>query len=176
MKKLCAAMLAAVMFAAVASGCFGAGQKAAVATGDEAASQNASDYENNFEGLCNYLASFGYINPVDENADVTFTVMDASLIGAAKGRRFTEQTMKKANIEIYEYSDTKNATADEVLKSVKDNGTFSILELPEVNALLSDNGKYLMVYKDQTIDESKTDADNYKLREEIIEKFKEFHK
>ena len=33
-----------------------------------------------------------------------------------------------------------------------------------------------MVYKDQTIDESKTDADNYKLREEIIEKFKEFHK
>ena len=102
--------------------------------------------------------------------------MDASLIGAAKGRRFTEQTMKKANIEIYEYSDTKNATADEVLKSVKDNGTFSILELPEVNALLSDNGKYLMVYKDQTIDESKTDADNYKLREEIIEKFKEFHK
>ena len=160
MKKLCAAILAAVMFAAVASGCFGAGQKAAVATGDEAASQNASDYENNFEGLCNYLASFGYINPVDENADVTFTVMDASLIGAAKGRRFTEQTMKKANIEIYEYSDTKNATADEVLK----------------NALLSDNGKYLMVYKDQTIDESKTDADNYKLREEIIEKFKEFHK
>ena len=158
MKKLCAAILAAVMFAAVASGCFGAGQKAAVATGDEAASQNASDYENNFEGLCNYLASFGYINPVDENADVTFTVMDASLIGAAKGRRFTEQTMKKANIEIYEYSDTKNATADEVLKSVKD------------------NGKYLMVYKDQTIDESKTDADNYKLREEIIEKFKEFHK
>ena len=176
MKKLCAAMLAAVMFAAVASGCFGAGQKAAVATGDEAASQNATDYENNFEGLCNYLASFGYINPVDENADVTFTVMDASLVGAAKGRRFTEQTMKKANIEIYEYSDTKNATADEVLKSVKDNGTFTILELPEVNSLLSDNGKYLMVYNDKSIDESKTDADNYKLREEIIEKFKEFHK
>ena len=175
MKKLFAAFLAAAMFAVIATGCFGMGQKQAVATGDEAASQNADDYENNFEGICNYLASFGYINPVKDNVDVTYTVMDASLIGADKGRKFTEQTQKKATIEIYEYTDQKNATADEVISSVKKDGTFTILELPSVNAMLSDNGKFLMIYNDKSIDENKPEDNNYKLREEITEKFKTFH-
>lgn len=175
MKKLFAAILAAAMFAVIATGCFGMGQKQAVATGDEAASQKAEDYENDFEGICNYLASFGYINPVRDNVDVTYTVMDASLIGADKGRKFTEQTQKKATIEIYEYADQKNATADEVISSVKKDGTFTILELPSVNAMLSDNGKFLMIYNDKSIDENKPEDDNYKLREEITEKFKTFH-
>lgn len=175
MKKLFAAILAAAMFSVMAAGCMGMGQKAPVATGDEAASQNAADYENNFEGLCNYLAAFGYINPVSDNADLTYTIMDASLIGADRGRKFTEQSKKKATIEIYEYSDTKNETADEVLKSVKDKGTFTILELPEVKAMMSDNGKYLMIYNDSTLDENNKESEQYKLREDITEKFKEFH-
>ena len=177
MKKIIAALAAALMISVVTTGCFGMGQKAAVATGDEALSQEAADYENNFEGLCNYLASFGYINPVSDNEDVTYVSMDYELVGADKGRKFTEQTKKKATIEIYEFNtDKKNATADEVIKSVKNDGVFKIYDLPEVKALLSDNGKYMMIYTDKSINEENTESDEYKLRDEIVTKFKEFHK
>ena len=177
MKKIIAALAAALMISVFTTGCFGMGQKTAVATGDEALSQEAADYENNFEGLCNYLASFGYINPVSDNEDVTYVSMDYELVGADKGRKFTEQTKKKATIEIYEFNtDKKNATADEVIKSVKNDGVFKIYDLPEVKALLSDNGKYMMIYTDKSINEENTESDEYKLRDEIVTKFKEFHK
>ena len=32
-----------------------------------------------------------------------------------------------------------------------------------------------MIYTDKGLDESKTDSDNYKWREEVLEKFKTFH-
>ena len=38
------------------------------------------------------------------------------------------------------------------VKSVKDNGTFSIYGLPDVTASLSDNGNYLLIYTDTAID------------------------
>ena len=41
--------------------------------------------------------------------------------------------------------------------------------------MLSDNGKFLMIYNDKSIDENKPEDNNYKLREEITEKFKTFH-
>ena len=175
MKKIIAALAAAIMISVVTTGCFGMGQKAAVATGDEAQSQEASDYENDFEGLCNYLASFGYINPLKDNVDSTYVVMDYALVGAAHGRRYTEQTKKKATIEIYDYTDVKSATADEILAGVKDKGTFTVLGLPEVKAILSNNGKFMMVYNDKSIDENNKEQEEYKLREEIVEKFKTFH-
>lgn len=176
MRKLFAAFAAAAMILICAAGCGGV-QKTAVETGDEAASLNAADYSNDFMGLCTYLSAYGYINPLEKNVDVTYNIMDYSLIGAVNGRKFTEQSMKRAKIEIYEFDTTKSsATADEVISSIKKNGSFSILELPEVNAYLSDNGKFMMIYNDSTIDENKPESDSYKLREEILEKFREFHK
>ena len=177
MKKIFAALAAAIMISVLTTGCFGMGQKTAVATGDEALSQNAADYEDNFEGLSNYLASFGYINPVSDNENVTFVSMDYELVGADKGRKYTEQTKKKATIEIYEFNlKSTNATADEVLKSVKDGGKFAIYDLPEVNNVyLSNNGKYMMIYTDKSINEDNTESDEYKLRDEILTKFREFH-
>lgn len=176
MKKFFAAILAAAMIILCAAGCTGV-QKPKVATSDEAVSLNAADYNNDFEGLCNYLWANGYINPHKDNKDITYTEMDYALIGAVNGRKFIEQTKKSANIEIYEFDTEKpSKTATEIINSVKTNGTFTILDLPEVNAYLSDNGKFLMIYNDKTIDENKTDSESYKLREEILEKFKEFHK
>ena len=177
MKKIFAALAAAIMISVLTTGCFGMGQKTAVATGDEALSQNVADYEDNFEGLSNYLASFGYINPVSDNENVTFVSMDYELVGADKGRKYTEQTKKKATIEIYEFNlKSTNATADEVLKSVKDGGKFAIYDLPEVNHVyLSNNGKYMMIYTDKSINEDNTESDEYKLRDEILTKFREFH-
>lgn len=153
----------------------GMGAKPAVATGDEAKSQNAADYPDTYEGLCNYLASFGYINPLKDNADVTYVVMDYALVGATHGRRYTEQTKKKATIEIYDYSEARSATADEILAGIKDKGTFTVLGLPEVKAILSNNGKYMMVYNDKSINENNEEQEEYKLRQEIVEKFKTFH-
>ncbi len=103
--------------------------------------------------------------------------MDYELVGADKGRKYTEQTKKKATIEIYEFNlKSTNATADEVLKSVKDGGKFTIYDLPEVNNVyLSNNGKYMMIYTDKSINEDNTESDEYKLRDEILTKFREFH-
>ena len=181
MKRVLAALLCAGLLIVFASGCMGGGQQTnpeAVATGDEASSFDAKDYKNDFEGLCNYFAAYGYINPKDESKS---TEMDASLIGAKIGKKFTavkmdDKDVKDITIELYEYdTQSQNATADEVVKSVKADGTFSILELPDVKAYLSDNGKFLMIYNDKGLDESKTDSDNYKWREEVLEKFKSFH-
>ena len=179
MKRVLAALLCAGLLVVFASGCMG-GQQANpdAATGDEASSLDAKDYKDNLEGLCNYFAAYGYINPKDENKS---SEMDASLIGAKEGKKFTairidNKDVSNITIELYEYDmQNQNATADEVVKSVKEDGTFSILELPEVKAYMSDNGKYLMIYSDKGLDESKTDSDNYKRREEVLEKFKSFH-
>ena len=90
--------------------------------------------------------------------------------------KMDDKDVKDITIELYEFdTQSQNATADEVVKSVKADGTFSILELPDVKAYLSDNGKFLMIYNDKGLDESKTDSDNYKWREEVLEKFKSFH-
>ncbi len=181
MKRVLAALLCAGMLIVFASGCMGGGKQTNpedVATGDEASSLDPKDYKNNFEGLCNYFAAYGYINPKYDDKN---TEMDASLIGAKVGKKFTairidDKDVNNITIELYEYdTQNHNATADEVIGSVKEDGTFSILELPRVNAYLSDNGKYLMIYTDKGLDESKTDSDNYKWREEVLEKFKTFH-
>lgn len=176
MKKLIAALFAAAMITVMATGCFGGTPAPKVATSAEAQSTDAADYPDTYEGLCNYLWANGYINPAEENVDITYTVMDYDLIGAVKGRKFPEQSKKKATIEIYEFDTAKsNATADEVLKSVKANGTFTILNLPEVNAILSNNGKYMMIYNDKSIKEDDPENESTKLRDEIVTKFKEFH-
>lgn len=181
MKRVIAALLCAGLIMIFASGCMGTQQtnSADVATGDEASSLDANDYKNDFEGLCNYFAAYGYINPKDESK---YTEMDASLIGAKVGKKFTavrmdDKDVKDITIELYEYNlDNPPATADEVIASVKKDGTFSILDLPDVKAYMSDNGKFLMIYNDKGLDETKTDSDNYKWREEVLEKFKAFHK
>ena len=182
MKRVLASLLCAGMLIVFASGCMGGGKQTNpedVATGDEASSLDPKDYKNNFEGLCNYFAAYGYINPKYDDKN---TEMDASLIGAKVGKKFTairidDKDVNNITIELYEYdTQNHNATADEVIGSVKEDGTFSILELPRVNAYLSDNGKYLMIYTDKGLDEKKTDSDNYKWREEVLEKFKAFHK
>ena len=181
MKRIFAALLCAGLIMVFATGCFGGQQtnQADVATGDEARSLEAADYNNDFEGLCNYFAAHGYINPKDETKA---TEMDLSLVGAKAGKKFTavridDKDVKNITIELYEFNTGENkSTADEIIASVKSNGTFSILNLPEVKAYLSDNGKFMMIYTDKGLDEKKTDSDNYKWREEVLEKFKAFHK
>ena len=177
MKRIIALLLCIGMFAAVAAGCGGT-TKEETATGDEAKSLKASDYKDDFNGLCTYLSAYGYINPLEDNKGVTYTVMKAEIIGAKQGRRFTAKKSKDTTIEIYEYDLKKlDDTAKDVIESVKNDGTFINLVGETVDDVyMSNNGKYLMIYNDTTINaDTKEDDDNYKTRADIVKKFKAFH-
>lgn len=143
-------------------------QATETATADEV---EADGYSNDLDGLSKYFAKKGYIEVDDKgNIDKSYvTEMDYDLIGAKSGNKYT---VDMTTIELYEFDKTDG----DVYKSVKETGKFSILGLPEATAYLSDNGKFMMIYTDSTIDESKTDADNYVKRQQIIDDFKVFNK
>ncbi len=142
------------------------------------ASKEMKDYKDTFDDLCKYLSANGYINALEENKDKSFNDMKYELVGASNGKKFicTMQGANNVTVELYDFS--KPASPDEVYNNVKNNGKFSILGLDEVNAYLSDNGKYMMVYTDASVNWKEPDknADNYKRFEEILKAFKEFHK
>lgn len=176
MKRIIALLLTIGLFAAVAAGCAGATPAATPYPTD--AGTEMKDYKDTYEDLCKYLSAKGYINALEENKNKSFTEAKSDLIGAAKGCKFL-CTMNGANnitIELYDFS--KPASPDEVYNKVKKDGAFSILGLDEVKAYLSDNGKYMMIYTDASIDWKNPDkkADNYTRFEKIYKDFKEFHK
>lgn len=149
-------------------------------TNDEANEKKVSDadYKDNFDGLCSYFADLGYIDTKDGKIDDSkAVVMDYALIGATAGKKFTTQYVgNQVLIELYAYDTNKlNDEAKKVIESVKKDGTFTILDLPAVKATLSDNGKYLMIYTDNSIDESKP-KENFTHREDVMKSFKSFHK
>lgn len=192
MKRFFAALLCAGLIVAFSAGC---GYKDALskqntatqatdstgslATTDEIKAENFAD---NLEGLSNYFVKLGYITEKDGKIDEsTVTVMDASLVGAKEGKKYaTSYGGKAITIELYEYDLTNlsklNDTAKAVIESVKNSGEFTILDLPSVKAYLSNNGRYIMVYTDASIDDANPDkeSDNYKHREEVIKNFKSF--
>lgn len=181
MKKIIAILLCIGMFMVAASGC-GGNNKKEVATGDEAASLKASDYDNNFKGLCTYMSALGYINPLEDNKGLTYTVMNAELIGADHGMRFKAKHTDNTIIELYEYdlealASTPDEAATEVINSVKKDGTFVNLVGETVkNVYLSKNGKYLMIYTDSSIKSDSKDTDsNVEKRAEVVKNFEEFH-
>ncbi len=192
MKKIFAALLCGATIIASFAGCgyqdalTKAQTTTSAATSDEtqettAPSVVATDYDDSFDGLISYFTDLGYFAMSDGKVDDSkVTKMDASLIGATEGNKYSYSlNSNNITIELYSY-DLSNLddTANEIIASVKENGTFTILELPAVTAYLSDNGKYLMIYNDTSIssDNPDTNATNYTQRETVIENFKAFHK
>ena len=190
MKRFIAAILCVGLIAAVFAGCAykdalskdnTATTRATEATGNVATVDeiDAKNFSDNLQGLSEYFAKKEYITTKDGKIDEsTVTVMDASLIGAKEGKKYaTSYGGKAVTIELYEY-DVKNLndTAKAVVESVKNSGEFTILDLPPVKAYLSNNGRYIMVYTDASIDDANPDkeSDNYKHREEVIKNFKSF--
>ena len=190
MKRFIAAILCVGLIAAVFAGCAykdalskdnTATTQATEATGNVATVDeiDAKNFSDNLQGLSEYFAKKEYITTKDGKIDEsTVTVMDASLIGAKEGKKYaTSYGGKAITIELYEY-DVKNLndTAKAVVESVKNSGEFTILDLPPVKAYLSNNGRYIMVYTDASIDDANPDkeSDNYKHREEVIKNFKSF--
>lgn len=190
MKRFIAVILCVGLIAAISTGCAykdalskdkTATTQATEATGSVATVDeiDAKNFSDNLQGLSEYFAKKEYITTKDGKIDEsTVTVMDASLIGAKEGKKYaTSYGGKAVTIELYEY-DVKNLndTAKAVVESVKNSGEFTILDLPPVKAYLSNNGRYIMVYTDASIDDANPDkeSDNYKHREEVIKNFKSF--
>lgn len=189
MKKIFAALLTVCCFAVLLAGCGLSDPLVqnsntetttqAAATKDETPAVKDTDYKDDFNGLCDYFVAMGYTvaNVNDKLDEKNVTEMDASLIGAENGKKFvTSYNGKSITIELYSYDTSKlNDTANQIIESVKKDGKFTILDLSPVTAYLSDNGKYLMVYSDASIDENKKDDANYTHREQVINDFKAFH-
>lgn len=171
MKKFLIGALAIVMVGTMAA--CGEGNVGVVSsTPSQAASSqvqskpSADSYEDNLTGLEKYLTA----NSVLSGDPVT---MQAEFIGAKSGAKYQFGFNGNNNVtaELYEFApDSLNDTAKTVQSDVKSKGSFTMMG-QQVKAVLSDSGKYLMIYKDTAT------ADQNKAREEQVTKlFKEFHK
>lgn len=178
MKKIIALITAGVIAASLLAGCgndpLTAGTAAPAATDESGAAAteqtekkiNRESYDKSLEGLAEYFNDLGYIsNEKDKTAK-----MEAKLIGAKKGNRYSYNT---ARVELYVF-DTKNPneTADTVIDSVERDGSFTLYD-KKIEAFLSDNRKYLMIYTDSAIGDD-TSSDAYKTKQAAIKALKDF--
>lgn len=149
MKKILILALAVVMAGTMAACGMGdvgggsSGTSSKTASSQVASKPSSDSYDDNLAGLEKYLAANSAItgNP---------TEMKADFIGAKSGAKY--QTSFNGNnnvtIELYEFDTASvSATAKTVLDSVKKSGTYTIMD-QMVPAVLSNSGKYLMIYKD----------------------------
>ena len=141
---------------------------------------NAADYQDNLEGLEKYFVDMGYIPEKSEPTEMMYSV-----IGAVDGDRYNFVVNSTAiYLELYEYNpddlknkDSKNyKEGNRVINEVKKDGKFYVFDNNDgdnvaYEATLSDNGKYLMIYTDNSTDEG-----NVQRKADVIKALKEFHK
>lgn len=117
------------------------------------------------EAICKTLKEKEYI----PNDDCIKT--SADLIGAKSGYRMDGVTVNssKFSVEIYEFEDTNNELAKSTIKSVKENGSFSLFGRTVSYAYMSDNDKYLLIYPDEkSISDKEKDAENVTRKDEFL--------
>jgi hypothetical protein len=173
MKKIIVLALAIVM----------AGTMAACGMGDvggptsSAASQSVSsapaapkidqkDMEDNLAGLQKYLAANSAVSGEP-------TAMKSDFIGAKSGVKYQFGFNGNNNVtmELYEFDTANlNEQAKTAISDVKAKGTFTIMS-QSVAAVVSDNGKYLMIYKDTA-----SSDENKAHHADVTKLFKEFKK
>lgn len=174
MKKLLIAALAVVMVGTMAAcGAGNVGDSVSSSASSQTASSQAASsapsagsFDNSLSGLEKYLAANSVISGDP-------TAMQADFIGAKSGAKyqFSYNGNNNVTVELYEFDSANlNGTATSVQNDVKNKGTFTIMS-QQVPAVLSDSGKYLMIYKDTAT------ADQNKARQEKVTKLlKEFQK
>lgn len=179
MKKILTVLLAVSLAAAMtACGAGNVGGSSSASASSGAASQapssqavssapSASSYDNTLDGLEKYLTA----NSVVSGSP---TAMQAAFIGAKSGAKyqFGLNGNNNVTVELYEFDPSSlNDTAKTVQADVKSKGSFTIMS-QQVNAVLSDSGRFLVIYKDTV-----TNNDQNKARQQQTEKLvKEFQK
>ncbi|WP_099205118.1 hypothetical protein [Scatolibacter rhodanostii] len=123
-----------------------------------------TDFKDDMAGLCEYLEKTYSV--ADEKAQMSYDVIEAK-DGYRYLFRYNKSTVQ---IEVYEF-DLENLTeeAKTNLENVKANGKLKVIE-KEVDAVLSNSGKYVMIYQDQSKEEA-----NAVQKERVIDLFKTFH-
>ena len=176
MKKMIAVLLGTAMTVSLA-GCMGRGaqlETLSTENAPDAETIKASDYANNLEGLEKYLTALDYIPEKAQPAD-----MLANVIGAKNGHRYNFIVDKSVIfVELYEYdTDHLGEEAERVIGEVKKNGEFYVFdknvqidENVAYKADISDNGKYLLIYTDESMNIS-----NVQRKADFTEKVKEFY-
>lgn len=175
MKKIgiaAAALLLAAMITACGAGDVGGPAPGTTSSSPSSSSSAASSalsqdsLDDNLKGLQTYLESNASFSGTAEK-------MRADMVGAENGVRYQFGYNGKNNVtvELYEYNiDSLDDQSKTVLDEVKSNGSFTILN-EKVGAVLSDSGKYLMVFKDTA-----TDDQNKAYAEKVKTLFTEFKK
>ena len=110
--------------------------------------QSEPEYTHDLDGLANKLAFHGYIDASKKQQ------MRADFIGAESEKGF-KYAMSSGTLELYEY-DPSNLSdkAKECIEEVKSTGKVTVLkDYGPVDAVLSNNEKYLMIYQDSQNDE-----------------------
>lgn len=176
MKKVIAAVAALLIISLSLVGCNNdplnkTNETSSTSTTNSAVSEN-KDYDDSLEGLEQLFVDKGYITVNDDRSNVT--VMDAALIGAKEGNRYTSNINgAEVVVELYAYDvDNLDNTGNEIIKSVTEKGEFQILDLDPVKAYLSDSGKYLLIYNDKSNPAEGTE--NYTRMQTAIKQFKAF--
>lgn len=120
--------------------------------------------EDNLNGMLTYLKGNGIIKEATKE-------MKAEMIGAVAGTMVeTIYGDKTAFVEIYEFDlNNLNDKAKDVIANVKDNSKFISMD-GEANAAMSNNGKFIMIYKDQF-----TDDTNKAIQERGLSLFRDFN-
>lgn len=158
-KKIIALVLAAFIIASFA-GC---------ATAPQSQSETVKITEIKEAGTKALFTSLNKDKLVPDSA----TDMQNEVIGAISGYRFTiELEGGNALVEFYEFDkDNLNDSAKRVINEVKKNGYFNMLDISNVNAQLSDNEKYLMIYNDAKSEGDNPDSAHKERRDKITKIF-----
>ncbi len=116
-------------------------------------------------GLDNIVQYFTSMDLIDENSK---SKVAYEVIGAKNGVKYSATVADSSfTLELYEFeTDNLNSTAEKTINSVKNSGSFNILDTP-VNAVISDNNKYLLIYGDNSDNE-----ENIQKRNFVLEEFK----
>lgn len=168
MKKILPIILCAVLMFSFA-GCGGTAEQLETLSTDnipKAGSVKEADFKDDLSGLESYFEKLAYLPKIEP------TKMTYATIGAVDGDRYRFKfNNSTVTIELYEY-DMKNLNDDakRVIKSIKKDGSFDMYGT-SVEAMLSDSGKYLMIYSDQSGDELNTTR-----KEAVVNVFKAFKK
>lgn len=169
MKKLLPIILCAAIVFSV-SGCTGGGTQLTALSADNVPSADSvkmDDYKDNLDGLEKYLKKRAFLP-----SELEPTEMAYNLIGAVNGHRYMFTFNGSAvTAEFYEFDLNKlNDDAKKTIENVKKNGEFELLGIA-TEATLSDNGKYMMIYTDNSSDETNT-----KRKTDVLNAFKSYKK
>ncbi len=110
-----------------------------------------SDFTNDLDGLEKYFIKLRYIPEKTEPTEMLYKV-----IGAKDGDRYIFNVNgTNVAMELYEYdTDNLNEDAKRVLDEIKETGKFHVFKNKDIDgdntypAVISDNGKYMMIYND----------------------------